>query len=193
MRIIDQIRKFVGELSIPFAEVREIFVSKFYLSNEELEDLIEKNNFKSLEYIYFNKKNFHQILYDSDKLIQMKEENLKSFGSLFYFDLLIKDDPNTVNYTFSQKIIVDFSEKYKEMKNGPKKIIYFKILFDFIETYPGINEDDTDKENLEKISLALENNKLFKEYKDDITEKSLDTLVMELIIKLIPNVFPRPG
>ena len=185
MRIIDQLRRYVELLSIPFVEKREIFESKFYLSNEELENLIEKNNFKSLEYIYFNKKNFHEILYNSEKLIQMKEENLKSFSSLFYFDLLIKDDPNTVNYIFSQETISDVSEKYKEIKNVPKKIIYFKILFDYIETYIGFNEDDTNKENIERISLAIENNKFYKEYKDDITEKSLDILVMELIIKLI--------
>ena len=185
MRIIDQLRRYVELLSIPFVEKRKIFESRFYLSNKELENLIEKNNFKSLEYIYFNKKNFHEILYNSEKLIQMKEENLKSFSSLFYFDLLIKDDPNTVNYIFSQETISDVSEKYKEIKNVPKKIIYFKILFDYIETYIGFNEDDTNKENLERISLAIENNKFYKEYKDDITEKSLDILVMELIIKLI--------
>ena len=75
---------------------------KLLLSNYTEVSSILKSNKKDLIYfLYFNRDNIHNILYDEEKLIQIKiNKNNRNLSYYFYLSLLIKDK-DIINYSYS--------------------------------------------------------------------------------------------
>ena len=182
-----KLKRFLGELSIPFLETRTILGTKIYQDYNELKNqLLSHMDSKSLKLIYLNREDIHEILYKSEQVIEVERDLIKNLNNKIYLDLLIKDEPDVINYTFPINCIVDVFNKYNKLKdNNPKKVILLKILMDFIEAYQGFNEKEDERKKLDELNQKLEKSKTYCKYKDDIMEKSIDIFFIEIIIKLI--------
>ena len=61
-----------------------------------------------IKFIYFNRNWFHKILYDKEEVVKIEfGEQKKNLYYNFYLNLLIKDNPEIVNYEYS----LDFIKK----------------------------------------------------------------------------------
>ena len=77
------------------------------LSNfEEIENILKIDNLNYLKFFYFNKIKTHEILYDCEELIIIKDKKVNSeFYLYFYLSLLIEENNNVVNYQYSYDLI----------------------------------------------------------------------------------------
>ena len=110
---------------------------------------------------------------------------------LFYFDLLITDKPNIINYSYSYQLI-DIINQYF-LKNNNEfylKVIKSKIIIDLIRNYRGTSEykEFRDKNNLFKIED--ENIKIFESNAEilklgytskEIYRKKIDQIYADII------------
>ena len=168
------------------------------LSNySEISKIIELKAIKLSLFLYFNKKNIHNILYDSEELISLNKIDLNDFSDYFYIDLLIMDEPNIINYSYSIEIIQNLNLSINEKNGKIKKIIQSKIVIDLINNYKS-NEEynyDTDENilnSIEKrnIKIIESNIQYFKELnlnydKNEFLLKKIDEIYIEIIIELI--------
>ena len=169
----------------------------------------ETNSDKYIEYIYYNRKNICDILFDLESNINIERiinkdiNNQKLESFLYYLCLLIEENKDIVYfiypYEFIKKMSVNFISEDKENKNDQNicaKIILSKILIELINNFIsenymnrnrdlGIIENDIEKiiqkdiEKLKEINLVLT--------KEEIITKNLDDIYFD-IIKSILNL-----
>ena len=169
----------------------------------------ETNSDKYIEYIYYNRKNICDILFDLESNINIKRiinkdiNNQKLESFLYYLCLLIEENKDIVYfiypYEFIKKMSVNFISEDKENKNDQNiyaKIILSKIIIELINNFIsenymnrnrdlGIIENDIEKiiqkdiEKLKEINLVLT--------KEEIITKNLDDIYFD-IIKSILNL-----
>ena len=179
-----------------------------YKDIEEIKKICQKNNNNQNDFIHFlylNKNKIHSILYDEQKIIPIDLEKEINFSELFYLSLLISDDEDIINYTFSIEYIRYVNDKFgrNEEIKGLKKIIISKIILILIHNFKGElqyyrNKDvfeeeikELEKENIERINNCINNNNyIFSELNlnytvNDICLKKIDCIYLEIIIALI--------
>ena len=199
------------------------FINNFLLKNSiynniniiELSEKNDKNNFKKdlininnlseyyqldkltiIKLLYFNKNYFHNILYFYDNLIELSNEKEENLSFYFYLALLIKENPNFINYSYS----IDFIKKIISHKdtndNLYKNIIKSKIILDIINNYKGFKEYNNnsineikiyENDNIKKLedNLNIFNKLNLNWKKKDIISKNIDEIYIEIIIALI--------
>ena len=151
------------------------------------------------ENIYHNIHNFHSILYKDEETIKIDSYNIKiSLSNLFYLNLLIMDNPETVNYKYSFDFINNIHDSNKDSKKI-KKILFSKILLVLLKNYEGLDEYDEDKDKEKVDELRQENEKIINDNIDDlklidssftdenIKNEKLDELYINIIGKLITS------
>ena len=80
-------RRYLGEMSIPFIEKHSIYGKELLFNYEEIQNILEEENHQILQYFYFNKENIHDILYKENKIISIENILTKNLHELFYLDL----------------------------------------------------------------------------------------------------------
>ena len=152
---------------------------------------------KLTKILYFNLDTVHKVLYDYDQIITISDAMENDLCFNYYLFLLIKAGEEIINYEFSKKYINLFKLKIKE--NKYYNIITYKIIIEFINNFRNCNSYDEDNDNdfvseLENESREYINNNLniFHDIKlnltyEDIIEKNLDELYVDIIIALIKN------
>ena len=161
--------------------------------------LLLKKNFIPFLFLYMII--IHSKLYEKEEIINIDYENhIKNLIDIFDLSLLILDDPDIINYSYSFNLILKINEKKNEYKDKIlKQIIISKIILDLIYNIKGLNNFDEIKygKNLEiivKENIGIINNNLnylkneFKlnlEIKNNITNKKIDEIYLEIIIGLI--------
>ena len=113
---------------------------------------------KSTKVFYFNKIKTHNILYDSDEIIEIKDRLRKDLSFDFYLSSLIDTEPELINYKFLINYVKEFSKikKYKEGKylNLIKSIITIK----YINNYQNSDlDEDIDSDGASLIKKESEN------------------------------------
>ena len=176
-----------------------------YKDIEKIKEISQKiNNDKKkdfTQFLYSNKNIIHEILYKEDKIIPINSKEKINFSELFYLSLLISDDEDIINYTFSIEYIRNINNIFKrnEEIDGLKKIIISKIILTLIHNFKGElqyyrNKDEFEEEinELEKENKErIKNNihifvDLNLQYTDnDIYSKKIDCIYLEIIIALI--------
>ena len=192
-----KIRKYLGENSILFLEKSIFLKNKLFLDFNEIENIINDRNGEFLKTLYFNKENVENILYDSEEIITIDDINFAKLSDLFYLELLITDNTNMINYTFSEKIIPALFDKLNTITESPKKLITSKIVLDLIESYKGFcnGEEKIKQESLEKmteicndkISEEIKNNESIYKSSEYIQEQSIDKIYINIFIQLIKS------
>ena len=104
------------------------------LSNfEEIQKISQIKDLNILKFFYFNRLKTHQILYDFEELITIKDKDKEEikpiFYLYFYLSLLIEENSNLVNYKYSFNLIKNINELQNMEKDKViKKIILVKII-----------------------------------------------------------------
>ena len=164
------------------------------------DDLLKEKSFFSLKsieeikWLFDNKENFHRYLYDHDKIMNIDFDNHISLAFLYYLDVLIKEEPNLINYSCSYKYIIKINE-FHNLTNEPiVQFVCAKIIIDLINNYK--NFDENNEEDYKKYLLQIENeNKniikksinIFEMKEEDIYSKSIDFIYIEIFKALIKN------
>jgi hypothetical protein len=143
--------------------------------------------------------NFHTILYNNEETIDIASYNIKiDLNNLFFLDLLIMENLETLNYEYSFDFIKKIHDSNKEAKSL-RKVIISKIILELLKNYEGLDEYD-ESEDKEKVDeLRNENEKIIQDnigdlkkldsiFTDDyIKNEKLDVLYINIIGKLITS------
>ena len=159
--------------------------------------LIDEENI--YKFLYFNRQKINFILYENEDFIYVKENNNIELKIIFYLSLLIRENENIINYTYSIELIKNLNDKRKKEQKKIRKIMIAKILLEFIYNYKGIDDseknyseydDEVDryiKENLETIHQNIDSIKKFNLNENDILSQKIDKLYSIVINNLIVN------
>ena len=163
--------------------------------------LNNKNEDKMFLFLYFNKEKIHSIMYDLEEVIKINEDLYLLFSNnnicgLFYFDMLLLDNPESINYIYSIKIIRNLNHLKNDLSKY-KKVILSKLIINLIYNFKGTDEYNEEKYLNELNEIENENNdiikvniEVFKEFNcnydyNDIINSKIDTIYMNIIISLI--------
>ena len=170
------------------------------LSNQsEIDDLLNLPNFTKC--LYLNAQKVHDVLYDSEEVINVdnkhKERDLSFY---FYLFLLIIHNPDYVDYKYSFDFIKEINNKKKNNNNNYlSNIIISKIILALITNFEGFDECDDNKHQEEMRALVKENTEtinkninLIEDMNLNLTQKfiidnKVDQIYIEIIIQLIKN------
>ena len=178
-------------------------LNKLIYSFEELPKILKYLNEKKEnipKFIYNNINNIHEILYNSNEVINLDsfsfQQNLTNY---FYLSLILMYNPEIVNFTYSFEFINKNSLIRDREEKKYKKILISKINLDIIKNYEGLDDYDEDEtyEELNKIKTdninsIEENVNIFKEIKLEIKSyniinQKIDNLYSIIIISLIKS------
>ena len=148
-----------------------ILLSKIKLNNEKYLLIDENQNFDQLttflkklndnnliNFIYNNKPFVHQILYDSEEILQIDDYDLKpSFYNLFYLSLLIGENSEIVNYKYNFFFVNSINEINLINLKPINKLFLAKIIIEIIKNYEECDEYDEE----DKLSHIIEENNKF--------------------------------
>ena len=136
------------------------------LSNyEQIEKCLEFKYSKVVMIVlYFNRKNIHQILYETNEIIRIQFSidsiNLVNY---FYLSLLISDNDDIINYTFPIDLIRNIDKIERKSIN---QIIIAKIIIQLINNFRETEEYDEIKHQIELSELERKNEEIIeKKYK----------------------------
>ena len=155
------------------------------------------NKLDLVKFFYLNRFSIHDILYKYGKIIRLtfedeKEENLSYY---FYLSLLIRDNDDIINYSYSNRFIQKIINQTKKNKNQFYKIIISKIIIELINNYKELyeyvyNKEEIDQFEFEYNKIINDNIRIFNKLDikmkyEDLIEKKIDEIYSEIIIVLI--------
>ena len=157
---------------------------------EDIEYIYSNFRNTNKKIFYFSKENTHNILYESEKEINLNEDqdlnNISIFSDklseLFYLSLSFKNEE--YEYTYKLEYINLIYSYLKINENSIKlykKLTIWKITNHLINNFKNFNESEEDKEKIKEIETNL-NNK-------DLIEKDLELLNKDLKLKISYNDF----
>ena len=168
---------------------------------DSVKEILNNKDKKLFLFLYFNKEKIHKILYDIEEVIKINDDLYSlllnnNIGELFYLDMLLLDNPDSVNYSYSIKMI----RTLNNLKNNfgkLKKVILSKIILILIYNFKGL-EEYNEEENLNELNeienentdIIKDNIEIFKEFNcnygfNDIINSKIDKIYMNIIICLI--------
>ena len=173
-------------------------INKLIVEYTDIENIQKMNDVKITQFLYFNRKYIHKILYNLDKNIYFDyEENNNNLSFYFYLLLLINDKPDILNYIYNQKYIKKINNLKGNDKEKIKNIIISKIIIELLYDLQKTNdyfEDENEKKINEIINCNLniiqKNIDFFEELeinitKEDICELKIDKIYINIINSLI--------
>ena len=153
-----------------------------------------------IKFIYLYREWFHKILYDREEIAKIDfREKKKNLYYNFYLNLLIKENPEIINYTYSLDFIKTINIERKNTLQKYKSIMFSKIIVDLIDNYRRTDEYNENEESFELEEIEKENTQIiknnievFKEIdlnlnKDDILKKKIDEIYFDVINALISS------
>ena len=107
--------------------------------------------------IYHNKNKVHNILYDEDVFITIDDSMKNDLPANFYLTLLIKEEVEIVNYSYSFNYIKNFIKCKKDENHKYNNLINSKLIIDLLKS---CDNGDSGNENMEEDFVSnLENEK----------------------------------
>jgi len=170
---------------------------KIIINNKELEKVCQLNKLDIIKFYYFNKSSIHNLLYKFEKNIKLNYDEKDPLSYYFYLSLLIRDNLNIVNYSYSIEYIRKINEKQKNNNGIYNKIMISKIILELIDNYKGLYEyiyniNEIKVIEKENIKIINENINVFNSLNNtfnynDIKNKKIDEIYSEIIFGLIKN------
>ena len=105
--------------------LKESIIKKLLSKYNDIQNILDKNESDIIiKFLYFNKIIIHKIIYDEDKVIKIESNNYNN-NILFYYylSLLINENKNVINYSYSIDYIKKINNERKNFKNKYKIII----------------------------------------------------------------------
>jgi len=155
---------------------------------------------KIVKLLYFNINSFHYLLYDYDKEIILAER-IKNLSYFFYVSLLIEDNPNSINYSFTINLIKDINQIIENNNNIYFELILSKAIFDLIDSYKGLDEYNNNIKEIQDIETINTNrieNLIYEKINNNnelklnvnltyIKSKTIAQIYIDIIIGLLKN------
>lgn len=196
---MEQISKFKLLNRISLENPIENYNFFFLVNYKEIETLLYQKNEDIMKLFYFNKKNIHQILYNSDEIVNITSKIFKErLCDYFYLILLISDDKYIVNYKYSFDFINELNNFNKKNNYHLDSLLYSKIIIDLINNYKDFCEEEEsykdqicelEKFNKNMIEQNIENIKKYNLNIDlNIFKKNIDDIYVQIINQLISNI-----
>ena len=171
---------------------------------EDILDMkIYNGNGNITKFLYFNKEKVHSILYKKNEVINLEyNKNNKNLIFYFYLTLLIRENPNILNYKYDEEYITSLNEDNindKNDKNQLNQIIKAKFIIELTQEYKLDYDyfDDDKGKDLDKIieiniNIIKKNIDIFKELNCDLDINKIiffpiDKLYNDIIIGLIKS------
>ena len=178
-------------------------------SLEDIENIYRNYPFESKQLFYFMKDDIHKLFYDNDYIFHFESSDLQKvlpensdkikISELFYLSLLISDQPELINYSFSIDYIQKINNRFFNfsINNSVKYIIISKLIIFLINYCLEQNEEDSEniqklesmkQDNITSIQNIMEKNKIFTRLNytiDDVLNKNIDKIYLDIIIFLI--------
>ena len=194
-----QLPKEINEQIIINFEESNIIEKKnknFKINIEELSSYYNLDKIKIVKLLYYNIDIFQNILYSHDKEIILEKED-QNLSYIFYAALLIENNSNIINYSFTIELIRGIKNK-RIGYNKYIDLILSKVIFDLIDGYKGLDEYINNKKEIQEIEANITNiiqqiiiNKnnelklnLNLEY---IKSKTVDQIYIDIMIGLLKN------
>ncbi len=167
---------------------------------KNVKELLESKGINIFEFFYLNKYKIHNIIYDDDNTIFLESNLMKNFSDYYYLYLLIKAQPEIINYKYDYELIKATYDMLNSTESIIKKIIYAKMLLCFISNYEeGLEETNRFEEEIKTIKdhciKCIKNNKyILEKYKIDLNLDNIENnnisiidIYYNIIITLIKN------
>jgi len=161
---------------------------------DEINHICNCNLKENKKFLYFNKEKIHKILYDLDEILRTDDKEDIKLSELFYFLLLLVDNPDLIIYEISINYIRNINNLIESNKNSLEKIILSKIILVLLYNFKGQNNNneniyETEIETIENDCISIIENNL-KEFKfelnfEDYMTQKIDNIYMKIIISLI--------
>ena len=154
------------------------------------------------KFLYFNKGIIHGVLYKEEESININETtNIlltnNNLSELFYLDLLITDNIECLNYTYSLDFIREINNNWaKKNNNKLKLVIISKIVITLIYNFKG--SDDYEEENKDELNeienenfdIMKNNLEILKELNcnydlNELKDAKIDHIFLDILISLI--------
>lgn len=173
---------------------------KLLYNYSELETIIKISEGQITKFLYFNRKVIDKILYNSNEIIHFKyEKKVYNISFYFYLILLIKDNPEILNYSIDLEFFEHINKKQKQNKDAYNALIMAKIVIELINDYRETNDCFGEKidESLNKIitdNIYIIN--IFINVLEEINiywdvnfflSKNIDEIYIEIINSMIKN------
>ena len=183
-------------------ELSALLISKFPFDSDliitnyqKLKNIFISLDINKIKYCYFYRKYIHEIIFQEEETIFIENYNGVSF--LFYLSLLIKENPDILNYSYSIDLIKNIVNINSQQNILLKQLIISKIILDLIYNYYGSDNcseeeknilEDIKNNNIQFIERKVTN--IFNEFdlnlnSNDIKNKKIDLIYVEIICALI--------
>ena len=177
-------------------------ITKLLTNFEEIEEFLDLNEQNIFKFFYFNRNNIKKILYKDDKIVNINFNGIiKNISYYFYLNLLISENPEQVDYSYS----IDFIKEINNLQRNInykiyQKIILSKIIIELIKNYKETDNYNDKKEKSILKQIKKENKDIIEKNinsfneiglkltKEDIISKNskkLDEIYIKIIIELI--------
>ena len=160
------------------------------LSNfNEITSILNIYDLNCVNFLYLNSSKVNKILYDCEEIIEIKNRNEDTFIFYIILSLLIEENVNVVNYSYSKNLINKLHQEQMKLKNEKiKKIIIAKIIIELISNYD--NDDNYDEKN--EIDLGKIENYNNKTITDNIKELQIFELTeKEILNKKMDEIYSK--
>ena len=160
------------------------------LSNfNEITSILNIYDLNCVNFLYLNSSKVNKILYDCEEIIEIKNKNEDTFIFYIILSLLIEENVNVVNYSYSKNLINKLHQEQMKLKNEKiKKIIIAKIIIELISNYD--NDDIYDEKN--EIDLGKIENYNNKTITDNIKELQIFELTeKEILNKKMDEIYSK--
>ena len=160
------------------------------LSNfNEITSILNIYDLNCVNFLYLNSSKVNKILYDCEEIIEIKNKNEDTFIFYIILSLLIEENVNVVNYSYSKNLINKLHQEQMKLKNEKiKKIIIAKIIIELISNYD--NDDNYDEKN--EIDLGKIENYNNKTITDNIKELQIFELTeKEILNKKMDEIYSK--
>ena len=150
-------------------------IPKLIFNIKEVKIIYEKYSNESKKLFYPSKEKIHKLFYENDYVFELDKKDLYQENSeidlseLFYFQLLIRDEPEIINYKYTIDYINEINNRmFKNSKEeNIRDLIGAKFIVDLIENYQNDDNNECEEENEDKLQDLKETN-------TDIIKKILD-------------------
>ena len=149
-------------------------------------------SYDSDKYVFnFDIKDLEKVLPENSDIIKVSE--------LFYLGLLLEDQPEMINYSFSKEYIILINNKLNNcpIKNSLQNVFVSKMIITLIKYFYQQTEEEKiiqleviKKENIELIEIILGKNDVLKQLKytiDEVLNKNTEEIYLDIIQLLIKN------
>ena len=167
---------------------------------DNIRELLKTTYINIFEFIYLNKYKIHKILYVADSNIFVDFSLVKEFSDYYYLYLLIKEQPEMINYKYDFQLIKGANGMLISAESWIQKIICAIMLLTFIYNYEdGMDVESKYEKDISNLKnecskVINENKKYLEKYKinldiDNIVDNdvSIIDIYCDIFITLINN------